>query len=100
VHISDAVELAAYRILQESLTNWRRHASGAPVQVTISYDRDRLRVEIENEMVDSANGNDVRQGAGIAGMRERATSLGGTVQAARADGCFRVAAELPYSPAG
>jgi signal transduction histidine kinase len=97
-HISTAVELAAYRILQESLTNWRRHAAGSAAQVTIRYDRDRFRLAIDNELVNQ-NGGGPTDGAGIAGMRERAAALGGTLEAARAGEGFHVAAELPYQPA-
>jgi signal transduction histidine kinase len=93
--ITEAVQLAAFRIVQESLTNSRRHAAGAPAAVTIGYGSDRLRLTVENPTV---NGDDSagRPGAGIAGMRERAASLGGTLEAGRSDGRFRVAAELPY----
>jgi signal transduction histidine kinase len=98
-HISPAVELAAYRILQESLTNWRRHAAGSSARVTISYDSDRLRLAVANEIVNRTNGSAATDGAGIAGMRERAAALGGTLEAARSGEGFHVEAELPYRPA-
>ena len=89
-----AVHLATFRIIQESLTNSRRHAPGAPAEITIVYDPDRLRLTIENATV---NGHKVgRDGTGIAGMRERAAALGGSLDAGRRGGRFRVAAELPY----
>jgi signal transduction histidine kinase len=94
--IPDAVQLAAFRILQESLTNARRHAAGAATHVTLGYRPDRLCLEIENDTSDPGNGNGT-PGVGILGMRERATSLGGTLQAQRSEERFRVVAELPYS---
>ena len=88
-----AVQLAAFRIIQESLTNSRRHAPGAPAEVTIRYDPDRLRLTIESQ---NLNGETCAVGTGIAGMRERATALGGSLDAGPGGGRFRVAAELPY----
>jgi signal transduction histidine kinase len=93
--VSEAVQLAAFRILQESLTNARRHAPGAAARVTLAYGADRLRLTIENE-TDNAGGANGRPGVGILGMRERATALGGILQARRAGERFRVEAELPY----
>jgi signal transduction histidine kinase len=92
-HVPDAVQLAAFRILQESLTNTRRHAPGAEVHVNLAYRGDRLRLAVENDSP-GINGN--RPGVGILGMRERATALGGTLEAKRSDEYFRVVAELPY----
>ena len=95
--IPEAVQLAAYRIVQESLTNSRRHASGAPAEITIAFADDRLSLTIENA---AANGYDSGlTGTGIVGMRERALALGGNLDATRDDGRFRVSAELPYAGA-
>jgi signal transduction histidine kinase len=91
--IHDAVQLAAFRILQESLTNARRHASGAATRVTLGYRSDRLRLEIENDASHPGNGS---QGVGILGMRERATALGGTLETQVSEERFRVVADLPY----
>jgi signal transduction histidine kinase len=92
--VPKAVQLAAFRILQESLTNARRHAPGAPTQVNLAYSADRLRLVIENDTGRTGNGS--RPGVGILGMRERATALGGSLQAQRSGERFRVLAELPY----
>ena len=92
--IPEAVQLAAYRIVQESLTNSRRHAPGAAAEITIAFDNDRLRLTIENAAFDGGEG--ARAGTGIAGMRERAVALGGALDAGRSNGSFRVSAELPY----
>jgi signal transduction histidine kinase len=95
-HIPDAVQLAAFRILQESLTNARRHAPGAEVHVQLAYGAARLHLAIENDAGDTATANGNRPGVGILGMRERATALGGTFQAQRSGRRFRVVAVLPY----
>jgi len=95
--VPDAVQLAAFRIAQESLTNSRHHAPGAPATVTLAYAGDRLRLTIENE-IRNGDGSGSSDGVGIVGMRERAAALGGTLQAGRAGDRFVVAAELPYRP--
>jgi signal transduction histidine kinase len=70
--VPDAVQLAAFRILQESLTNVRRHAPGVTACVNLSYRDDRLSVAIENDAIQSRNGDRGASGVGILGMRERA----------------------------
>jgi signal transduction histidine kinase len=94
--IPDAVQLAAYRIVQESLTNAARHAPGAAARVRLAYEADRLRVGIENASAPMRNGNGAA-GVGIVGMRERAAALGGTLAAGPSGSGFRVEAELPYT---
>jgi signal transduction histidine kinase len=98
--ISDASSLAAYRIVQESLTNARRHAPGAPVCVSLDFNATQLSVAIENTSTGTANGNQPTGGVGIAGMRERATALGGSLQAGPTPDGFLVQAQLPYRPPG
>jgi signal transduction histidine kinase len=89
-----AVELAAYRIVQEALTNVTRHSHANVVTVRISHD-DGVRVEVTDDGV----GGSADPGNGIVGMRERAAALGGSVEAGpRAGGGFRVAAHLPGRP--
>jgi signal transduction histidine kinase len=94
--VPEVVQLAAFRIVQESLTNARRHASGAEARVEIAYRTDRLRLAIENEKGDAHHRNGGPPGVGITGMWERATALGGTLQTQTAGEQFRVVAELPY----
>ena len=96
--ITETVSLAAFRIVQESLTNARRHAAGAPVRVRLSYEPGALAVSVQNARGQSANGNG-STGVGIAGMAERAAAVGGTLTAAPVHDGFRVAAELPYARA-
>ena len=86
-----AVELAAYRIVQEALTNVTRHARAAHVTVRLQYG-DGVNVEV----LDDGVGGPTEAGNGIVGMRERAGALGGSVVAGpRRGGGFRVAAHLP-----
>ncbi len=89
------VERAAYRIVQESFTNVRRHAGpDASVTVSLGYGHDGLTVRIEDTGVGAASSTS--DGNGIPGMRERAAALGGTLTAGSADGDgFRVEAYLP-----
>jgi signal transduction histidine kinase len=94
--VPEAVQHAAFRIVQESLTNARRHAPGAATGVSLAYDLDRIRLAIENETRGTGNGSAGAPGVGIAGMRERARALGGTLEARRSGERFRVVAELPY----
>ncbi|ATW48449.1 sensor histidine kinase [Streptomyces peucetius] len=94
-----AVEAAAYRIVQESLTNAVRHG-GAGVRITVTVVRDEadLRVEVADDGNTQAPAPG--SGFGIIGMRERARSVGGTLSAGpRGDGPgFEVAATLPLQP--
>jgi signal transduction histidine kinase len=95
------VALAAYRIVQESLTNVVRHASGAATTVTVRQERSDLLVEVVNDAAPAAAAFGDGAGAGLAGMRERVEALGGTLQAGpRADGGFAVRARLPMAAAG
>jgi len=89
--VAAPVELAAYRIVQEALTNVTRHARARTATVRLRYE-DGVRLEV----VDDGVGGPAEPGNGIAGMRERAAALGGTVEAGpRPGGGFRVAAHLP-----
>jgi signal transduction histidine kinase len=102
------VDLAAYRILQESLTNALKHAAGEPAQALVEYRPDRVVVTVENPLPAGAGGSRAGApgdgagvpgaGAGLVGMRERATLLRGTLAAGPADGRWRVHAELPTGP--
>ncbi len=98
VPLPAAVDLAAYRIIQESLTNTIRHAGPATASVTLGYAHDELRVDVTDtgrgQPVLAGNGG----GHGLAGMRERAAAVGGTVEAGPGPaGGFRVAARLPLA---
>jgi signal transduction histidine kinase len=94
--LPEAVQLAAYRIVQESLTNARRHAAGAPARVGLSFESDRLLITVENGTGGASNGSSSGAGVGVVGMQERAAAVGGALRAASSPDGFRVAAELPY----
>jgi signal transduction histidine kinase len=98
--LPDAVSLAAFRIVQESLTNVRRHAPGAPVRVSVSFEPSHLAVAVENGASGASNGNRASPGVGIMGMTERASAVGGTLRAVALPDGFRVDAVLPYTRAG
>jgi signal transduction histidine kinase len=90
-----AVDQAAYRILQESLTNAARHGDGVAV-IDITYLANNLELTVSNPLPSAAAGHDGEQGHGILGMRERATLLGGTLETSAIDERFRLRARLPY----
>lgn len=93
--VPPAVELTAYRIVQEALTNVTRHARAHVATVRLGYLRpDGVTVEVTDDGIGASG--ETRTGNGIDGMRERAAALGGTVEAGPgAAGGFRVAAHLP-----
>ena len=88
-----AVDLAAYRIVQESLTNAQKHGTDPAARLLLAYTPDGLQILISNSAA-SGNGGD-GSGHGLVGMRERAISVGGTLQTGRDDGRFVVQAFLP-----
>ena len=98
VPLPAAVDLAAYRIVQESLTNAIRHAGPATAAVSLGYDHDELRIEVTDTGRGPALPAGHNGGHGLAGMRERAATVGGTLETGPgAAGGFRVAARLPLS---
>jgi signal transduction histidine kinase len=87
---------AAYRIVQESLTNVLRHAGATPADVTLGCTGDALIVEVRDRGAGAPGSDDVPAGSGITGMRRRTAALGGRFTAGPApDGGFVVRAELP-----
>ncbi|WP_103886595.1 sensor histidine kinase [Actinacidiphila yanglinensis] len=122
VPVATGVQLAAYRIVQEALTNARRHASGAHVRVLLEYGAGSLHITVANDAPhgvhprtaasrlsagqpagahpETGPGAGRHTGHGLIGMRERATALGGTVSAGPDHaGGYRVRAELPLPSA-
>ncbi|HEV7655872.1 MAG TPA: histidine kinase [Mycobacteriales bacterium] len=93
-----AVQLTAYRLVQEALSNVRRHAPSASASVTVGTEPGSLRVTVVN----SAGGDGVPgRGYGLAGMRERVALVGGRLDAGpRPDGGWRVDAALPLDQPG
>jgi signal transduction histidine kinase len=90
------LDQAAYRILQESLTNAARHGAGM-ADLSVHYGETELELAIRNPVSPGAELGTAASGHGILGMRERAALLGGTLEASRHGTEFRVQARLPYS---
>jgi signal transduction histidine kinase len=94
VPLAAGIDLAAYRIVQEALTNARRHAPGAEVDVEVAYDDDSLRLRVRDHGPGPAE--ELPIGHGLLGMRDRAILAGGTFSYGAAEGGgFVVEAALP-----
>jgi signal transduction histidine kinase len=92
-----SVELNAYRVIQEGLTNALKHAPGSAVQVIVRYHPGGLDVEVRDDGADSAGGPGTRRG--LAGLRERAAVFGGQFEAGRdPQGGWKVRASFPAAP--
>ncbi|MFD3676491.1 sensor histidine kinase [Streptomyces sp. NPDC058613] len=89
------VELAAYRILQESLTNALKHAAPGTVSVRVAREGGQLSVAVDSPYGDRPGPRAPGSGAGLIGMRERAELLGGRFTAGRSGPMWRVRAILP-----
>ena len=92
--LAPSVDRAAYRILQEALTNAARHGRGS-AEVEIDFGPSTLEVAVTNPTPPGSAARD-GGGHGIVGMRERAQLLGGSLEAGASNGFFRVRARLPY----
>ncbi|MFE7778983.1 sensor histidine kinase [Streptomyces sp. NPDC057445] len=91
-------DLAAFRIVQEALTNVVRHSGSRTARVRIGYATGRLDLRIDDDGPATGT-HEGGAGRGLVGMRERAAALGGTIEAdTLPDGGFRVHAELPIEP--
>ncbi|GHD05616.1 two-component sensor histidine kinase [Streptomyces violarus] len=95
--LAPGTDLAAFRIVQEALTNVVRHSGSRHARVHLAHDGDVLRLRVDDD--GPATGADAGgSGNGLVGMRERAAALGGTIEAGpRPDGGFRVLAVLPLT---
>lgn len=96
--VTPAVDLSAYRIVQEALSNVMRHAPGARTTITVNLDEQHLLILVVNGPPTKAPDSLEHSGTGhgLVGMRERVRLVGGTVDAGPLpDGGFRVAAQLP-----
>ncbi len=91
--LESATDQAAYRILQEGLTNAARHGTGA-AQVELVFGKAALELTISNAAV-GIEAPRASGGHGLIGMRERATLLGGSLETGRDNGVFRVRSRLP-----
>jgi signal transduction histidine kinase len=92
--LGGAADQAAYRILQEALTNAARHGAGS-TRIELAFGDAAVELSVTNPV--PARGSPRSGGGhGLIGMRERATLLGGSLDAERANGAFRVRARIPY----
>ena len=90
------VDLSAYRIVQEALTNALKHAGPASARVRVRYGEDELELDIVDDGVGAGDGDG--GGHGLIGMRERASMFGGDLDAgARREGGYAVRARLPIA---
>jgi signal transduction histidine kinase len=98
--LPEAVDLTAYRLIQESLTNTSKHAAATSASIRLTFGPGTLALAVEDDGPPVTGGGIPPVGHGIIGMRERALALGGRLSAGpRPDGGFRVSAELP-APVG
>ncbi len=89
------LDLAAYRIIQEALTNARRHSGATRAGLTVAYTDSSVRVEVRD---DGSGGHGSTDGHGLIGMRERAAVYGGRLETVQTDGRgFTVRADLPWA---
>ncbi|PYE14331.1 signal transduction histidine kinase [Williamsia limnetica] len=95
VHRNEAVDLTAYRILQEGLTNAGKHSTRAIVDVRLKFTGDELHLKLVNDHNASRRGSGT--GLGLIGVRERAQSVGGWTTTQVSDGRFTLHAVLPLS---
>ncbi|WP_046733067.1 sensor histidine kinase [Streptomyces humi] len=94
--LSPGVDLTAYRIIQEALTNVTKHGTGQGADVRLTYVRSRLLISVTNDGTAAAPEPAEGGGYGLMGMRERAHSVGGDLRAGpRPDGGFEVSTALP-----
>jgi signal transduction histidine kinase len=100
--LPEAVELTAYRVIQESLTNTRKHARCDTAMLRLGYTPGSLSLAVEDEGKPVTwDSRHMPAGHGIVGMRERVAALGGRLSAGpRPEGGYRVFAELPLRAAG
>ena len=95
--LSQAVDLSAYRIVQEGLTNTLKHAHASHADVTIRYGRSDLQIEVRDDGRGTAGGDGL--GHGLVGIRERVKIYGGEMSAGRVNGDgFVLSARLPLLP--
>jgi signal transduction histidine kinase len=96
VQLPPGVDLTAYRLVQEALTNTMKHARASSAEVVVRYGDDDVELTISDDGIGSVDG--VSGGHGLVGMRERVSVYGGELEAGpRAGGGFRLRARLPVS---
>jgi signal transduction histidine kinase len=99
--LAQSLDLSAFRIIQEALTNVVKHAAGATTKVTLAYRAHGIELTVTDTDDELRAGlmPGPSDGHGVIGMRERAALFGGTLRTEVIPGGFEVAATLPYEPA-
>ncbi|WGY00485.1 sensor histidine kinase [Nocardioides sp. QY071] len=98
---SPAVDLTAYRIIQEALTNVTKHAAAGRADILLTWSRETVTITVTNDGLGSSTPPEHPAGYGLIGMRERASAVGGHLTAGvQPDGGFHVVAHLPLPSAG
>jgi signal transduction histidine kinase len=98
VQLCVGADLAAYRVVQEALTNAVKHASGSSVVVSIDYVESAVRVDVADTGGTSSSSASMGNGRGLSGLRDRLALYGGTISAGRRPtGGYRVTAEIPVT---
>src|SRR5439155_9292021 len=93
------LDLSAYRVIQEALTNTLKHSGAGSARVTIRYGSAALEIEVVDRGASNEGDTSSGAGQGLVGMRERVAMFGGTLEAGAANGGFRIRAVFPI-PAG
>ena len=95
--LPQVVDLSAYRIVQEALTNMLKHAQASSATVSLDYGEDDLSIRVTDDGRGHAPSSGNGTGHGLLGMRERARLHGGTLEAGSAEGGFAVSSRLPLA---
>jgi len=91
-------DLAAYRVVQEALTNAVKHASGSSIAISVDYAESSVRVDVADTGGASSSSAGLGNGRGLSGLRDRLSLYGGTLSAGRRPtGGYRVTAEIPVT---
>jgi signal transduction histidine kinase len=100
VPLPAGVDLTAYRLVQEGLTNAIKHAAARHAEVRVRFDPDHIEVEVcdDGRGADDADSTSSNGGHGLVGMRERVSIYGGELEAGpRAEGGYRLRARIPVA---
>jgi signal transduction histidine kinase len=102
--LSQAVEIALFRVLQESLTNVHRHSQAQSAEITVETDAEQISIEVcdhgrgmPKHILEQLTGDGTKLGVGLAGMRERIHELGGTFEVTSDERGTVVTASVPLS---
>ena len=97
VQLPVGLDLTAYRLVQEGLTNTLKHAGAEHAEVVVRYGEDHIELTVSDDGEGAGNGDG--SGHGLVGMRERVSVYGGELEAGpRAEGGYRLRAKLPLAP--